>query len=805
MNKRSFASVATALLSITALLILLALMAWTSSDVPTPAQAAPLLAVPTVTEVDPSSAPNDLDTSLVVTGTGFTTTSLVLLGDDPLGDVGWVSSVRLTATVSWGLDPGVYNLTVVNPGEGSGSLPNAFTVTQGIGVWNAGELYGGEVQQVVVNPITPTTIYARSDRVGLFRSRDGGASWSLKYASTNCGNLAIDRVSPNHIYLHSLQGLCRSDDEGDTWVPLIATFPITQTSGSECWGNFGIYPHPSNPGTVYFAACGTNGGESGLIVSTNWGQDWEPAINGLTDTQVTALAFHPDDPDIMYLGTASGNIFHSSDGGASWTYASRPLEYVRILAVNPFGDHEVWTTSRDEYGAPCALLKSTNADLTTWTTMEPVPGQPMCAWSIEFVPTISGTVFLGGFGHGYKTTDGGASWVPFGGEAGQRGWIHDIALHPTAVDTIYLAGYVHGVHKTTDGGASWQVVNQGLTAMFPQQLDTVPGQPEVVYAQVNTGDIYRATQGGATWQRLPVSNTASILVDPVTPMRVYAGVSGRVYVSTDGGSTWPTYGELVPPPPYTGCNQFPKALLSIPGQPGTLLAGIQHWCGLPMACPGSIYRSTDYGGHWGRVYPTHTQEISQVHDLVYDPGNPTVIYAATGELDRGGGIFKSIDGGVTWGPVGVGQIDYAQDIVVEPGTYRVFASQRLLPLYVSNDGGVTWVPTGFGGGHNVHDILFAPGVAPGDPPVLYDAAVQGLYRSTDGAQSWQRAAGELGHVPVYSLAVVTATGRVILYAGTAGGAAVLTDTGTTLVGSGVYRWTSRLLTSRLYLPLAFRG
>jgi hypothetical protein len=129
-----------------------------------------------------------------------------------------------------------------------------------------------------------------------------------------------------------------------------------------------------------------------------------------------------------------------------------------------------------------------------------------------------------------------------------------------------------------------------------------------------------------------------------------------------------------------------------------------------------------------------------------------------------------------------------------------------LPLYVSDDGGATWAPAGYGGGHNVHDILFAPG----DPPVLYDAAYQGLYRSTDGAQSWQQAAGELGQIPVYALAVVTATDRLILYGGTSGGlitgtvgASMRADAESTLINAGVYRYTT-LRRWWVYLPLAVR-
>ena len=89
--------------------------------------------------------------------------------------------------------------------------------------------------------------------------------------------------------------------------------------------------------------------------------------------------------------------------------------------------------------------------------------------------------------------------------------------------------------------------------------------------------------------------------------------------------------------------------------------------------------------------------------------------------------------------------------------------------------------------------------------------MQGLYRSTDGAQSWQPAAGVLGHVPVYALAVVTASDRVILYAGTTGGCVEsgaaqtlgAANASSTLVNAGVYRYTRR--TWRVNLPLVLRA
>ena len=158
MKKRVFPTVAAILISTTALVVLLCVLGRTSPGVSSPALAAPLQITPTVTLVDPASAPNDLDTLIAITGTDFVSVPAVYLGDTSLSDVEWVTSTVLRATVPWGMDPGVYTLTVSNPGGESDDLPNVFTVTQGIGVWNATRLYGGNVEWIVVNPLTPTTV-----------------------------------------------------------------------------------------------------------------------------------------------------------------------------------------------------------------------------------------------------------------------------------------------------------------------------------------------------------------------------------------------------------------------------------------------------------------------------------------------------------------------------------------------------------------------------------------------------------------------------------------------------------------------
>ncbi len=86
-------------------------------------------------------------------------------------------------------------------------------------------LYGGPVDSLVINPNTPTTLYATisNPNVGLFRSMNGGESWELVFASNCCAYIpvAMDPLSPNRIYMgRSGEGLYRSDDGGDAWTAI---------------------------------------------------------------------------------------------------------------------------------------------------------------------------------------------------------------------------------------------------------------------------------------------------------------------------------------------------------------------------------------------------------------------------------------------------------------------------------------------------------------------------------------------------------------------------------------------------------
>lgn len=768
-----------------------------------------------VMEIFPKTAANDLDTSVIITGTDFTAVPTVTLGVVVLDDVTWISSTRLAATVPWGLDPGVYTLTVQNPGALSANLPNAFTVTQGIGVWNPGELYGGSVDGMIINPLTPTTLYVSSEQVGVFRSQDAAGTWSLEAAGGYVRGLTLSPAAPETLFVSltgpRYVGLHRSDDGGDTWAPL------------DLPGDY-AYPHPTDPDVVYASLAGDSGG--GLWRSEDRGQSWTSITSGLTDTEVWELVFDPTDPLTIYVGTNSGSIFVSSDGGDNWSFVAQPTDMIQTLAINPRGDHELWV-SNCCFCSTLETLRSTNADHTAWTPVAgPVGSNSMR--TIAFPPggwggdVYSTTAYASScWGQSHHTADGGASWSEFGPrEAGGS-----FALHPTNPNVIYWSGARDGVFKTTDGGTNWQIANEGLAAVIPDQLVATPDRPDTLFAlATRSNGFYKGTRGGATWQSVAIPGIGSpetLAVDLVTPTRVYAGVGGNEYVtlhvSEDGGETWPISVPITITDAYTECANMINVIAADPSLPGDLLLDVEHLCmGMPGVHAGAIYRSTDAGLSWELAAISGTDAISPVTAIVHDALTPTIVYASTGLWGSGSGLLRSTDGGANWERIatGIPALDFVTDLAVEQSApYRVFAWTDIpTGLYVSEDHGESWVQADEPlSGFQVEEILCTEE----DPSWLYAAVSQawngpGLYRSSDGARSWERAGGALGQVPVYSLDTVTATDRVFLYAGTTGGAipvanrSLASRTAEELVNAGVYRHTSVASTGEPFVQRNWR-
>ncbi len=245
----------------------------------------------------------------------------------------------------------------------------------------------------------------------------------------------------------------------------------------------------------------------------------------------------------------------------------------------------------------------------------------------------------------------------------------------------------------------------------------VPGQPQHFYFGAVNGGVWETLDAGRTWQPIfddePVGSIGALAVAPSDPKVLYVG-SGEadmrsdiaqgngMYRSGDAGAHWSKIG-------LDDSQQIGKIIVDPRNSNNVVVAVLGHPYG-PNAERG-VFRSRDGGAHWLRVLGNDTE--TGAIDLAFEPGNPQVIYAAMWQARRppwniyppssgpGSGLYKSIDGGVTWMQLRGG-----------------------LPEHVGRIG---------------------IAVAPNEPSRVYaivDGDAGGLYRSDDAGAHWRKASGD---------------------------------------------------------------
>ena len=152
-----------------------------------------------------------------------------------------------------------------------------------------------------------------------FRSDDAGQTWTCVPILADA--LVPDPFQPSQVYALSGEDLYGSADRGASWSLLVVGVNLTVLAAD-----------PHRPGTLW----GT--GHAGLSRSDDGGRTWRLSGDGIPQfTLLSALAFDPADPDVLYAGTLERGVFKSSDGGAAWAPLGTGLAgiNVRFLVVDP--------------------------------------------------------------------------------------------------------------------------------------------------------------------------------------------------------------------------------------------------------------------------------------------------------------------------------------------------------------------------------------------------------------------------------------------------------------------------------------
>jgi photosystem II stability/assembly factor-like uncharacterized protein len=306
----------------------------------------------------------------------------------------------------------------------------------------------------------------------------------------------------------------------------------------------------------------------------------------------------------------------------------------------------------------------------------------------------------------------GHAWTRTGGPSGGLGY--DVRIDPTDKNVMFVTDNPTGVNKSYDGGSTWVQRNEGISTRAGPSLDGIP--------------------------------VFCLTIDPNDPGIVWAGTqyARGIYKSTDGGETWTRKDNGV-----TEGNEISVRNFGVrPGNSDVVFAGAEittFVLGIEFdKARGKIYKTEDGGENWRSVW----EGDSLVRFVLFDPTNPSVLYASTGIFDReaandvGVGVLKSTDGGENWFTINNGIPDsegnrFVGFLEMHPTNPQVlFAATGMGPrpggVYRTIDGGANWLKTLSG------DVFTIVTISPSNPDVVYAGSGAAFYRSDDGGDTWQR-------------------------------------------------------------------
>lgn len=306
----------------------------------------------------------------------------------------------------------------------------------------------------------------------------------------------------------------------------------------------------------------------------------------------------------------------------------------------------------------------------------------------------------------YKSTNGGASWLP--SNVGLPGdvYIGGVIVDPGDSASLYAPVYGR-VFKSTDGGRRWEStlgINPGRLPDF--EVTFALNKPATVYGISNSFlavAIVKSVNGGQTWAAInpifqtPVTNISGVAIDPVSETTIYARANGGLFKSIDGGN-WIARGNGLP------SNGAGATILAIdPKNPDRLFARTSD----------GLFSSINGGKKW------HANSLGEttILTMTFDPTTASTVYAS------GAGILKSTDSGDNWQEIendlpafGVGRI------VVDPSNGLVLYTNARGGVFKSTDGGRHWIAINSGLGQPFllsNGAYVSLAIDPRNPSVLY--------------------------------------------------------------------------------------
>jgi photosystem II stability/assembly factor-like uncharacterized protein len=373
-----------------------------------------------------------------------------------------------------------------------------------------------------------------ASRAGLLASRDGGATWTeIEGALRGEGYLqAVASDATGLLVLAgTASGTFRSDDRGARW-------DRSSKGLTGIWIR-ALAVDPHHPTTVWAGGIGFDGSSGpGLFRSADGGASWAQVEDPSGPNSVAAIAFHPDDSSMLYVGGSA--VYRSEDGGTSWT-SSGPTDATSNFYSGGDSINALAFDAADHFWAATgAGLFGSGDEARVWNhaaTAQEIysmlfdprrPGAIYAGTYADKIDTYYGPYYIGGLI--FESTDGGGTW-----QKGQRfdGSVVSLAADPFD-DRIVYAGLAYvdpPLYRSTDFGTSWVPKGFGTTVGAVFCLIADPAREGTLYAGTADG-VYRTQDRGESWAQLSDGltwwNTYALAITP-SGKWLYAGTESGVF------------------------------------------------------------------------------------------------------------------------------------------------------------------------------------------------------------------------------------------------------------------------------------
>ncbi len=448
--------------------------------------------------------------------------------------------------------------------------------------------------------------------------------------------------------------------------------------------------------------------------------------------RVLDVRFDPTNTNIVYVGSAGGGLWKSTNGGSAWTpmtdeLPSLAVNAIAVLPSNPsivlIGTGE--GTNNIAAIAGVGILKSTDGGVTWNTTSLTYTQSQGHGFHVMEVSPANEAILAAASDGVWRSTDQGDNWTKI-----RSGEWTDIKWKPGGADSVFMmrvrdATTQGGLKLSADGGLTSVSLTTGLPSglvIGKSKIGVSAANSNVVYlgiADYSTNEMqgfYRSTDGGQTWALRATSPNIygqqgwynnSLVGDPNNADRVIAG-GIDVWRSTNGGTTWAPIGG--------GVHVDHHAAIYRPGTNDNL------WLG----SDGGVWESTNDGSSWtdrnaGLV-------TYQFYDICVSPPDPLRSWGGTQDqgTDRWVGSTTWLQGLFADGMVCNGH-------PTDPNT--VYAEIQFGEHYKSTNGGANWfdINNGISGGA---PWVTPVAIDPNDGDHLYTMSSDGIWRTLDGGTTW---------------------------------------------------------------------